>query len=107
MGAGIALLASARLQQPGVRFCVLGTCLSANVRHLTAHEGKAPCGRVLAIREASDESTAGCAWWDQEQRGPTGLVAREVVLKTGLKHGFLYQPLSDWVNPVVEWAGQR
>lgn len=23
---------------------------------------------------------------------------------TGLAHGFLYRPLPEWVDPVVEWA---
>ena len=102
MGAGIALLASARLQDPRVRFCVLGACLSENVRALLAEEGKSPAGRVLSIREASDDSTASCASWKDDPR--SGLVAREIVLHTGLGHGFLYRPLPEWVKPAVEWA---
>jgi hypothetical protein len=53
MGAAIALVASARLQNPDVRFCVLGACLSESVRGLLADEGKAPIGHVLSIREAT------------------------------------------------------
>jgi len=33
------------------------------------------------------------------------LVAREMVLNTGLSHGFFYRPLPEWVDPVVAWAG--
>lgn len=33
-----------------------------------------------------------------------GRVARELVLDTGLRHGFLYRPLPAWVEPVARWA---
>ncbi len=39
--------------------------------------------------------------------GPRNRVAREIVVHTGLGHGFLYRPLPEWLNPVVEWAGAR
>ena len=104
MGAGIALLASARLQNPDLRFCVLGTCLSERVRRLAADQGKGPMGRILAIREASDEVTASCPRWDPERVRSPGLTAREIVLDTGDHHGFLYRPLPSWVAPVSEWV---
>jgi pimeloyl-ACP methyl ester carboxylesterase len=104
MGAAIALRASARLQKPDVRFCVLGACLSESIRGLLADEGMAPSGHVLSIREATDDSTGACkpSKTDLDSRSP--LVAREIVVDTGLSHGFLYRPLPEWVNPVVEWA---
>ena len=104
MGAAIALLASTRLQNPGVRFCVLGACLSESVRGLRADAGKGPSGRLLAIREASDDLIGPCPGWKDEE-SPSGLIAREIVLNTGLSHGFLYRPLPEWVAPVAEWAG--
>jgi pimeloyl-ACP methyl ester carboxylesterase len=107
MGGQIALVVSARLQNPDVRFCVLGACLSESVRGLLAEDGKSPSGHVLAIREASDELTGSCPTWSQTPGSTSPLVAREMVLKTGLSHGFLYRPLPEWVNPVVEWSGAR
>jgi pimeloyl-ACP methyl ester carboxylesterase len=106
MGAVIALVASARLQNPEVRFAVLGYCLSAGVRRLLA-EGKGPSGYLLAIREASDDLTGECADWEEGPEAGSSLHAREIVLVTGLGHGFLYRPLPEWVNPVLEWAGSR
>jgi pimeloyl-ACP methyl ester carboxylesterase len=105
MGAGIALLASARLQSPELRFCVLGSCLTSNVRSLLAEEGKGPSGHVLSIREASDELTSPCAPWTDESQAGSPLIGREIVIHTGLRHGFLYRPLPEWVDPVLEWAG--
>ena len=103
MGAGITLVASARLQNKDLRFTVLGACLSENVRRILADEGKAPGGRILSIREASDETSEPCTPWKKTSSAPL-LDAREIVLHTGLSHGFLYRPLPEWVNPTTEWA---
>lgn len=107
MGAAIALVASARLQNPDVRFCVLGACLSQSVRGLIAEEGKGPSGHLLSIREASDDLSGLCPSWKNDLESRFPLVAREIVLDTGLGYGFLYRPLPEWVNPIVEWAGAR
>jgi pimeloyl-ACP methyl ester carboxylesterase len=107
MGAYIALTASARLQNPDLHFAVLGACLSESVPVLLAEEGRKPSGRLLAIREASDEFSAGCRTWKDELPKPgvrPALFARELVLHTGLSHGFLYRPLPEWVDPVARWA---
>src|SRR5262249_2827780 len=40
MGAGIAMAASARLQNPEVRFSILGACLSGNAGRIREAEGK-------------------------------------------------------------------
>jgi pimeloyl-ACP methyl ester carboxylesterase len=104
MGAAIALRTSARLQEPEVRFCVLGACLYETVRQLLGEEGKGPRGRLLSIREASDESSEPCPAWKDDLGLAAPLHPRELVLHTGLSHGFLYRPLPEWVDPVAEWA---
>lgn len=104
MGAVIALVASARLQNPDLRFAVLGPCLQTSVPRLRAEEGKAPSGRILAIREATDDAGGPCTSWKEDAERRPGLVAQELVLHTGLKHGFLYRPLPAWVDPVLAWA---
>jgi pimeloyl-ACP methyl ester carboxylesterase len=105
MGAEIALLASARLQNPEVRFAILGACLSESVNGVVAEEGNGPSGRLLTIREASDDFTGTCPGWEQDPALAPTLVVREIVIHTGLHHGFLYRPLPEWLSPVVEWAG--
>jgi pimeloyl-ACP methyl ester carboxylesterase len=104
MGAGIALVASARLQNPGLRFSLLGVCLSEGVRGLLAEEGKQPSGHLLVIREASDDLVGPCPPWRTAPGSPAPSVVREIVIETGLGHGFLYRPLPEWVDPVVAWA---
>ena len=104
MGAGIALVAAARLQQPGLRFAILGACLSRAAEEMIAGGGRGPSGHVLSFREASDELTEPCPSWKNEPGRFPSLEAREIVLHTGLGHGFLYRPLLEWVDPVVDWA---
>ncbi len=103
MGGGIALVASARLQNPELRFAVLGACPSETDERLVADGGKGLSGHLLSIHEKSDEYTQACpAWTDDPAR--QGIQVREIVLHTGLAHGFLYRPLPEWVDPVVEWS---
>ena len=91
MGAGIAMVASARLQNPEVKFVVLGACLSENARR---------------IREESDESTRSCPRFGKSS-GSKSLSVREILLRTGLDHGYLYRPLPGWVDPAAEFAKSR
>src|SRR5262245_44925172 len=105
MGGSIALLAAARLHNHGVRFAVLGVCLSGTVGEMLSDEGKAPVGRVLSIRDASDAITRDCPAWVGSDRAAKGLEAREIVIDTGLGHGFLYRPLPAWVDPLLDWIG--
>ena len=87
MGAAITLAASERLKNPHVRFAVMGTCLASHQEKLV--------GKVLAIRESTDETSSPCK-----------ADKRELVINTGLNHGFLYRPLPEWVDPVVAFASR-
>jgi hypothetical protein len=98
MGAAIALSAAARLDEPELRFVLLGACLGASARDVAAEQGRRPRGRLLAIREASDELSAGCP------AEPLDEGWRELEVATGRRHGFLYRPLAEWLAPAVEWA---
>jgi pimeloyl-ACP methyl ester carboxylesterase len=96
MGAEITLLVAERLGEPEVRFAVLGPCLAGNTASLK--------GRVLAIREESDDLQGPCQSFAEDTDARDGSIAREIVLHTGLSHGFLYRPMPEWVEPVIDWA---
>ena len=98
MGASIALRVAARLGEPRVRFVFLGPCLSTALPAVAAEEGVPLTGRLLGVREESDIPGSECASFRNRRD------ARELVINTGLRHGFLYQPLPEWVEPAVEWA---
>jgi len=107
MGGAIALRTALVLQERDLRVAVLGACLSLTVPDLVKEYGRAPAGRMLVIRDTSDETSEPCpAWKDDPARYPL-LRAREVVIATGQSHGFLYRPLPEWVEPFVEWAALR
>jgi len=103
MGASIAFAASARLQNPSLRFAFLGGCPLENVLAVRKEEGHPPAGRLLVIHEKSDDTGPPCAAWRPEEL-PAPSTLREVVLETGLGHGFLFRPLPEWLDPVVAWA---
>jgi pimeloyl-ACP methyl ester carboxylesterase len=107
MGAEVGLLASVKLRDPELRFALLGACLSLSVPELVAERGRGPAGHLLAIREKSDETSEPCPPWTDDARSRGRLEVREILLDTGLRHGFLYRPLPAWVGPVVEWATRR
>ena len=96
MGAAIALRASARLQEPRLRFVVLGPCLAANIPAVASAENAGPVGWILGVREESDIPSSEC-------RGEAPAPFREIVINTGLDHGFLYRPLAEWLEPVTDW----
>lgn len=104
MGGGIATLAAARLREPAMRFVTLGSCLSRSVEGIKAATGSGPLGFILSIREASDGATEPCPAWEPPAGDSPAPVVRELVLKTGLEHGFLYRPLPEWLEPAVSWA---
>jgi general stress protein 26 len=95
MGSSIALRASVRLREPDLRFAFISPCASTNIPAVTREEGAAPMGQLLFVREESDIATKDC---------PPMSGVREVVVNTGLAHGFLYRPLPEWVEPVVQLA---
>jgi len=60
-------------------------------------------GRILSITEASDtgsmDLSAQARFKRSELRG-----FREIMLHTGLHHGFLFKALDAWIIPTERWA---
>jgi hypothetical protein len=102
MGASIAFEASSRLRNPDLRFVTLGACLANNVKHLRDKEGKHLRGRFLAIWETTDTTGGTCPQWSASSE--EGFEAREIVINTGLDHGFIFRPLPEWVTPLDSWS---
>ena len=98
-GGVIAVLTSSVLADDRVNFVFIAAC----GRWLDEMPNLAPRGRLLALREASDEMIGPCE----------GLLAlaegegerRETVVELGGGHGAFYRPQVEWVELVVSWAG--
>jgi pimeloyl-ACP methyl ester carboxylesterase len=104
MGAAIALRAAALVRDADLRIAVLGACLSASLPGVATDTGATPIGWLLSIRETSDELTEPCEQWKPAPGSASSPTVREMLLDTGLHHGFLFRPLPEWVDPVATWA---
>lgn len=61
------------------------------------------CGNILTIHETSDPFGVSAI----ERKNTSSCEIRnfkEVELSTGMKHGFLYKPLPEWIKPSIQWA---
>jgi len=98
-GGGIALAVSRALDVPKIGYVLLGSCSEQAPGGLH--------GEVLSIYEASDSAGRSCAplFASSPQLGRH----RELQLHTELRHGFLYTPRAEWLQPALAWsdASQR
>lgn len=62
-------------------------------------------GNILSIYEKSDDMQS-CGKF-QKRSTQTISNYKEIELNTGLRHGFLYKPLKEWVEPVIGWANNE
>ncbi|HEX5004127.1 MAG TPA: alpha/beta hydrolase [Gemmatimonadales bacterium] len=100
-GGWIAILASSRLQNPGISFVFMGACGPWSNDPPDLHVA----GRLLSLYEKSDSLGVSCA--PLLARRTPGSEAREIALEVGRGHGTFFQPRADWLAPVVAWAQER
>jgi len=96
-GGWIAILASTRLQRPGISYVLMGACgpwAFGPELHVS--------GRVLSLYETSDSLGVSCAPLFAH-RSP-GAITKEVALGLGLGHGTFFQPRAAWLEPTIAWA---
>jgi len=99
-GGIMSLVAATNLANDQLSFVIMGACspwAETNLK-LNLH------GRILSIYEKGDAFGGTCS---AIARKSTRVSAyREIPLHTGLRHGFLYRPLPEWINPTLRWAQQ-
>jgi hypothetical protein len=61
-------------------------------------------GKFLSIIEKSDPH-GSCDHLFQKQKSITDY--KEIVLNTGLSHGFFFNGRREWIDPLVEWFGKK
>jgi pimeloyl-ACP methyl ester carboxylesterase len=96
-GSWIAMLASTYLENRNLNFVLIAACSADEglLKLVNLH------GSVLSIYEKSDLAQS-CQNYRTDATGINRW--REVELNTGLKHGFLYRPMKEWVEPTIAWA---
>jgi hypothetical protein len=96
-GSWMAMLASTYLGNRNVNFVFIAACsVDEGFRKLVNLHGN-----VLFISERSD-LPGSCQRFRADATGLSEY--KEIELNTGLKHGFLYRPMKEWVEPTIEWA---
>ena len=96
-GSWIAMLVSTYIANRDVNFVLLATCAANDglLKLVDLH------GNVLIISERTDLA-GSCQRFRDDAKGLKEYLWIEI--DTGLKHGFLYRPLKEWMEPTVEWA---
>ncbi len=94
-GSVIAMLTSSTLKNKDVNFVFMAGCFGGD------HDIRF-CGNILSIYEQSD-GVGSCQVLKSSSSLPIPHY-KEITLHTGLRHGFLYKPLKEWVIPAVKWA---
>jgi predicted esterase len=97
-GGGIAIAASSMLANDDLNFVFIAACSP----WLDSRPEIIARGRLLSLREASDELVGTCK--GLFGRSPSPKEHLEVVLDLGGGHGAFYRPRAEWVDAVVEWA---
>lgn len=96
-GAFITMLTSTYLKNKNVNFVIIAGCGADRgfLKLVNLH------GNILSIYEKSDGPGNCQAFFDDA----TGLNKhKEVMLETGLAHGFIYKPMREWLIPMLDWA---
>lgn len=96
-GAAIAMQVSDLLKDKNVRFVLMAGCseMTKDIYHFNLY------GRILSIYEKSDQVGRSCKGIKSASSGISKF--KEIELTTGKMHGFIYQPLEEWVQPACEW----
>lgn len=95
-GASIAMYVSTFLKNKRVNFVFMAACYQGSI------DTELNCyGNILSIYEASDQA-GSCNAVILSSKGLSHF--KELKLNTGLKHGFLYKPLSEWIEPCLQWS---
>ncbi|MEZ5016277.1 MAG: hypothetical protein R2800_04440 [Flavipsychrobacter sp.] len=96
-GALIAMLTSTMNMDKNVKYILLGMCntMTTNYFNIRLH------GKVLSIYEQTDVVGKSCIPIKEKSKDITAF--KEVKLETGLGHGFVFKPLSEWLLPTFEW----
>ena len=97
-GSVIAMLVSSRLRNDEIRYVFLANCNDWMERTFAPRF----TGEVLSIYEASDDIGQTCR--PIPQRSPALKRFKERRLETGLGHGVVYRPLTEWIDPATRWA---
>ena len=105
-GAAIAIYVSHLLANDEVNYVLMAICHPDEVEALM-QERVTLYGNVLSIYDACDEFAGSCQELFSISEGRGLSTHEEIILDVGLGHGILYQPMDEWIAPVIQWIGRQ
>ena len=102
-GGYIAQMTSTLLANPKVNFVFIGSYRNQDLVNLPQINF---CGNILSIYERSDEFGVS-AIKRKETSNLKVTRFKEIELNTGMRHGFLFRPLREWIVPAVNWGRRK
>ncbi len=99
-GGYIAQYVSTFANNPNLNFVFIGSYRNIDLQNIPEINY---CGNILNIFEKSDPY--GVSALQRKENSTCKLENfKEIELNTGMKHGFLFKPLKEWIAPTVKWA---
>ncbi len=101
-GGYIAQYVSTFTKNPDLNFVFIASYQESDIENIPEINF---CGNILTIYEKSDEYGVSAI----RRRETSNLKVKhfkEIELNTDLRHGFLFLPLKEWIEPSVKWAKQ-
>jgi hypothetical protein len=102
-GGNIAQRVSNLSKDPNLNYVFIGSSFKdedSTLKDITLH------GRILCITEASDTGNISLSTQTRFKRSKL-TDFKEIILHTGLHHGFLFKELDAWIVPTENWARPR
>lgn len=100
MGGYITKKVSSTMANQDLNFVLIGCCSDEDIKD---DPDLQLCGNILSIYESTDTLGQSCQALKLYSKKPIPHY-KEIQLSTGLKHGFLYKALPDWIEPSARWA---
>lgn len=99
-GGYIAQYVSTFANNPDLNFVFVASFMHGDIQNIPEINY---CGNVLTIYEKSDP--AGVSALERKRTSTCEIkYFKEIELNTGMRHGFLFKPLQEWIEPAIKWA---
>ncbi len=102
-GGYIAQYLSTYLKNDKINFVFIGSC-AADAKD--DPDDIVYYGNILSIYEKSDVLGQSCGRMKMK-KGSKVTRFKEIELNTGLRHGYLYKAMPEWLEPSMKWANQQ
>ena len=97
-GWNITINVSAALRNNEIRYVIMGGCWENTYKDYQKIE---LYGHFLSIIEKSDPHGTCFKIFENRNRIKS---YKEIILHTGLSHGFIYKGHKEWIDPIMKWA---